>query len=64
MLLIFGDMVKAMSLFLLAIVSIEHGAIKTESAFCQSSGFFLQFGTETSGWCHWSCLYISLMSSF
>jgi hypothetical protein len=49
MLLIFGDLMKAMWLFLQAIVSIARGTIVTKSAFCQFSGFFVQFGTEQSG---------------
>lgn len=49
MLLIFGDLMKAMWLFLLAVVSIARGTVATESAFCQSSGFFIQFGSEAAG---------------
>ncbi|KAF9739645.1 hypothetical protein PMIN06_011951 [Paraphaeosphaeria minitans] len=48
MLLIFGDLMKAMWLLLQAVVSIARGTIVTESAFCQSSGFLVQFGTEAS----------------
>ncbi|OAG10152.1 uncharacterized protein CC84DRAFT_1084288 [Paraphaeosphaeria sporulosa] len=48
MLLIFGDLMKALWLFLQAVVSLARGTIITESAFCQSSGFFVQFGTEES----------------
>lgn len=47
--LIFGDLMKALWLFLQAIISISLGTIPTESAFCQASGFFVQFGTEVSG---------------
>ena len=49
MLLIFGDLMKAMWLSILGVVSIARGRIATESAFCQASGFLVQFGTETSG---------------
>lgn len=49
MLLIFGDSMKAIWLFMLGVVSIERGTIVTESAFCQSSGFLVHFGTEISG---------------
>ena len=49
MLLIFGDLMKAMWLSVLGVVSIARGTVATESAFCQASGFLVQFGTETSG---------------
>jgi len=49
MLLIFGDLMKAMWLFLQAVASIARGTIVTESAFCQASGFLVQIGTEASG---------------
>lgn len=50
-----------MWLFLQAVVSISRGTIETESAFCQASGFLVQFGTETSGQscrplCYIACL--------
>ncbi|PVI03545.1 hypothetical protein DM02DRAFT_246709 [Periconia macrospinosa] len=48
MLLIFGDMMKATWMFLFAVVSIARGKVYTESAFCQASGFLVQYGTETS----------------
>ncbi|KAF2451380.1 hypothetical protein P171DRAFT_400850 [Karstenula rhodostoma CBS 690.94] len=48
MLLIFGDLMKAIWLFLQAVVSIARGTTVTESAFCQTSGFLVQFGTEES----------------
>ncbi|PSN62168.1 hypothetical protein BS50DRAFT_139186 [Corynespora cassiicola Philippines] len=48
MLLIYGDLMKATWLFLFAAVSIARGTVYTESAFCQASGFLVQYGTETS----------------
>ncbi|KAL1597957.1 G protein-coupled receptor gpr1 [Paraconiothyrium brasiliense] len=48
MLLIVGDLMKAMWLFLQAVLSLARGTTNTESAFCQSSGFLVQFGTEES----------------
>jgi len=49
MLLVYGDLIKATSLFLLALVSLTRGTLRTESPVCQAGGFFLQFGTETAG---------------
>jgi hypothetical protein len=49
MLLVFGDLMKAMWLFLQAVISLARGTIDTLSAFCQFSGFLVQFGTEQSG---------------
>lgn len=49
MLLIYGDLMKALCLFSLAVVAMGSGDITTQSIFCQCSGFFLQYGTETSG---------------
>ncbi|KAF1964586.1 hypothetical protein BU23DRAFT_492045 [Bimuria novae-zelandiae CBS 107.79] len=60
MLLIFGDLMKAMWLFLLAAVSLARGKIVTESVFCQTSGFLVQFGTETSDY---AVLVIALHSA-
>ncbi|KAF2645287.1 hypothetical protein P280DRAFT_416853, partial [Massarina eburnea CBS 473.64] len=48
MFLIFGDLMKAFWLFLFGIVSIARGPVVTESAFCQVSGFMVQYGTEMS----------------
>ncbi|KAF2690406.1 hypothetical protein K458DRAFT_427146 [Lentithecium fluviatile CBS 122367] len=48
MLLIYGDCLRSSFLFLCSIVSIARGTVKTESAFCQSGGFIVQYGTETS----------------
>jgi hypothetical protein len=49
MLLVFGDLVRSTFLFLHSVVSIARGTVMTESAFCQAGGFFVQYGTETSG---------------
>ncbi|KAF2659202.1 hypothetical protein K491DRAFT_558533, partial [Lophiostoma macrostomum CBS 122681] len=49
MLVIWGDVMKAIWLFLFAVISIGQGTVYTNSAFCQASGFLLQYGTETSG---------------
>ncbi|KAF1846645.1 uncharacterized protein K460DRAFT_127804 [Cucurbitaria berberidis CBS 394.84] len=48
MLLIYGDLMRATWFFIFAVVAVVRGAVRTESAFCQSSGFFIQYGTETS----------------
>ncbi|KAK3202930.1 hypothetical protein GRF29_154g1226769 [Pseudopithomyces chartarum] len=60
MLLIFGDLMKAMWLSVLGVVSIARGTVATESAFCQASGFLVQFGTETSDY---SVLAIAIHSA-
>jgi hypothetical protein len=49
MILIFGDFVRSLFLFLHAAVSIAKGSVNTEDAFCQGGGFFVQYGNETSG---------------
>lgn len=49
MLLIYGDLMKTSWLFIFAIVSIVRGTVKTNSSFCQASGFLVQYGMETSG---------------
>lgn len=49
MLLVLGDLVRAMWYFVHAIVSVGHGAISTSSPFCQTSGFMVQWGTEATG---------------
>ncbi|KAJ9669566.1 G protein-coupled receptor gpr1 [Coniosporium apollinis] len=48
MLLVLGDLVRAMWYFVHAIVSVGHGAISTSSPFCQTSGFMVQWGTEAT----------------
>ncbi|KAF2736108.1 hypothetical protein EJ04DRAFT_575581 [Polyplosphaeria fusca] len=48
MFLIFGDLMKATWLFLVAVYAIARGTVQTYSAFCQASGFLVQYGTETS----------------
>ena len=35
--------------FIAAVVMLVRGTVRTESAFCQASGFFIQYGAETSG---------------
>lgn len=35
--------------FVFAVVSLAHGAVNTQSSFCQASGFLIQYGTETNG---------------
>ncbi|KAA8627531.1 plasma membrane G-protein coupled receptor [Pyrenophora tritici-repentis] len=49
MLLVYGDLMRASWFFIAAVVMLVHGTVRTESAFCQSSGFLIQYGTETSG---------------
>lgn len=48
MLLIVGDTVEALFLFLFPIVYLAHGPIDSRSSFCQVSGFFLSLGIESS----------------
>nr|AVD68682.1 G protein-coupled receptor GPR1 [Stemphylium eturmiunum] len=48
MLLIYGDLVRASWFFIAAVLMEVHGTVRTESAFCQSSGFLIQYGTETN----------------
>jgi hypothetical protein len=49
MLLVYGDLTRATAYFLFAVVSQARGTVRTEAAVCQSSGFLIQYGTETSG---------------
>jgi G protein-coupled receptor GPR1 len=56
MLLIYGDLTRSTWLFLFAVISIARGRVYTHSAFCQASGFLVQYGTETSGEHHESSL--------
>ncbi|EFQ86956.1 hypothetical protein PTT_17753 [Pyrenophora teres f. teres 0-1] len=49
MLLVYGDLMRASWFFIASVVMLVHGTVRTESAFCQSSGFLIQYGTETSG---------------
>jgi hypothetical protein len=49
MLLIYGDFMRATWYFVFAVVSLAQGTVRTESSFCQSSGFLIQYGKETSG---------------
>ncbi|KAL6710024.1 G protein-coupled receptor gpr1 [Coniothyrium glycines] len=48
MLLIYGDVMRATWYFVYAGSALARGQVGTESAFCQSSGFFIQYATETS----------------
>ncbi|KAF1839439.1 hypothetical protein BDW02DRAFT_473365, partial [Decorospora gaudefroyi] len=47
MLLIYGDLMRASWFFIAAVVMLVHGSVRTASSFCQSSGFFIHYGTET-----------------
>jgi hypothetical protein len=51
MLLVYGDVIRSGWYFIFAVYSLVLGTVKTESRFCQASGFFIQYGTETSGEC-------------
>jgi hypothetical protein len=51
MLLVYGDVIRSGWYFIFAVYSLVLGTVKTESPFCQASGFFIQYGTETSGEC-------------
>jgi hypothetical protein len=49
MLLIYGDLTRSIWYLVFAVYSLARGAVETYSPFCQTSGFFIQYGTETSG---------------
>jgi G protein-coupled receptor GPR1 len=49
MMLVFGDLIRTSWFFVAAVVMLARGTVKTSSSFCQSSGFLIQYGTETSG---------------
>jgi hypothetical protein len=49
MLLVYGDVMRSFWYFVFSIITIGRGPINTKSRLCQSSGFFIQYGTETSG---------------
>jgi len=49
MLLVYGDLMRGSWFFIAAVVMLINGTVRTESAFCQASGFFIQYGAETSG---------------
>jgi G protein-coupled receptor GPR1 len=49
MLLVYGDVMRSLWYFVFAAYTLSRGTVKTESRFCQVSGFFIQYGTETSG---------------
>ncbi|EUC50725.1 hypothetical protein COCMIDRAFT_31930 [Bipolaris oryzae ATCC 44560] len=48
MLLICGDLIRAFCFVVGAIVMLARGPVESTSAYCQSSGFFIAFGTEIS----------------
>jgi hypothetical protein len=50
-LLVYGDLMRASWFFVAAVVMLARCTVKTSSSFCQSSGFLIQYGTETSGGC-------------
>ncbi|KAL5115663.1 G protein-coupled glucose receptor regulating Gpa2 C-term [Pleosporales sp. CAS-2024a] len=47
MLLIFGDVVRSVWYFVFSAYTFTH-TVTTSSTFCQASGFFIQYGTETN----------------
>jgi hypothetical protein len=51
MLLVYGDLTRNVWYFTFAVYSLARGTVKSESRFCQASGFFIQYGAETSGAC-------------
>lgn len=56
MLLVYGGLMRSTWYFTFAVYSLARGTVKTKSKFCQASGFFIQYGTETSGMCTISVL--------
>ncbi|EOA87030.1 uncharacterized protein SETTUDRAFT_115758, partial [Exserohilum turcica Et28A] len=46
--LIYGDLVRASCYFVAAIATLVNAHVDNDSAFCQASGFFILYGTETS----------------
>jgi hypothetical protein len=49
MLLVYGDVTRSVWYFVFSIYTSVRGAVASESKLCQTSGFFIQYGTETSG---------------
>lgn len=49
MLLVYGDLTRSIGYFVFAVYSLARGTVKSESNFCQASGWFIQYGAETSG---------------
>lgn len=49
MVLVYGDLMRETWFFMYAVITLSRGTVKTESSFCQASGFLIQYGTETSG---------------
>ena len=51
MLLILGDFVKALWYLIFCAYALIHGPVNSNTAFCQGSGFLMQWGTQISGMC-------------
>jgi hypothetical protein len=51
MLLIYGDLMRSTWYLISSIYSLARDTVTTNSRFCLSSGFFIQYGTESSGKC-------------
>jgi len=49
MILLYGDLTRATWYFIFALVSLGQGTIETQSRFCQSTGFLMQYGETTTG---------------
>jgi G protein-coupled receptor GPR1 len=56
MLLIFGSLLRSSWYLIFAAVSFAQRSMRTESPFCQASGFLIAMGTEMNG-------YVSLDAS-
>lgn len=52
MLLVYGDLTWTTWYFVFAVYSLARGTVRTAPIFCQTSGFFIQYGAETSGEFH------------
>ncbi|QRC97059.1 hypothetical protein JI435_140460 [Parastagonospora nodorum SN15] len=48
MLLVYGDLMRSIWFFVFTVYSLARGTVETNTRFCQASGFFIQYGTETS----------------
>ena len=49
MILIYGDLVRGIWIFVFAVLTLARGIVATKTTLCQVSGFLVQYGTETSG---------------
>lgn len=49
--LVYGDLMRSCAYFSFGVYSLTKGAVETRTAFCQASGFFIQYGAETTGAC-------------